>query len=56
MADCISNLFCKILNECILTFLKDKGFWKPNQNGFMEKRRTDDNVMILHTFPKVCKN
>ncbi len=49
MADCISKLFCKILNECILTFLKDKGFWKPNQNDFMEKRRTDDNVMILHT-------
>ena len=58
IADCVGKIFCKILNTRIVAFLKIKKFWSPNQNGFMEKRRTDDNVMILHTlFQKyVVKN
>ena len=57
VADCISKLFCKILNNRIIQYLKNKNFWRPNQNGFMEERRTDDNVMILHTlFQKYIKN
>ncbi len=29
-------IFCTILNNCIIEYLKSKNFWKPNQNGFME--------------------
>ena len=49
VADCMSKLFCKILNERLINFLKLKNIWSINQNGFMEKRRTDDNIFILHT-------
>ena len=49
VADCISKLFCKILNSRIVKHLTDENFWRHNQNGFMEKRRTDDNIMIINT-------
>jgi hypothetical protein len=49
VADCISKIFCKILNDSIIDYLKAHNFWKPNQNGFMENSRTEDNVMILNT-------
>ena len=56
VADCMSKVFCKILNNRIIEYLKSKHLGKPNQNGFMEKRRTEDNVMILHTlFQKYVK-
>jgi hypothetical protein len=57
VADCISKIFCNILNKRLVNYLTENGFWKINQNGFMEKRRTDDNVMVLHTlFQKYVKN
>ena len=37
VADCLSKVFCKILNDRIIEYLKSTTFWKPNQNGFMEK-------------------
>ena len=49
VADCISKLFCKILNDRIVKHLTNENFWRHNQNGFMEKRRTDDNIMIINT-------
>ncbi len=49
VVDCISKLFCKILNDYIKEYLNNNHFWKYKQNGFMEKRRTEDNVMILNT-------
>ncbi len=56
LADCMSKIFCKILDQRILRFLKDKGYWKINQNGFKEGRRTDDNIFILHAlFHKYVK-
>ncbi len=57
VADSMSTIFCKILNDRIIEFIKTKNCWSPNQNGFMEKCRTDDNIMILHTlFQKYVKN
>ncbi len=49
VADLISKIFCKVINVRIVRYLQEKGFWSPNQNGFMPKRQTDDNVMVLQT-------
>jgi hypothetical protein len=49
IADCLSKIFCKVINSRIVQYLEEKGFWKPNQSGFREKRRTEDNIFILHT-------
>ena len=57
VADCLSKIFCKIINDRIVVYLKEKEFWSMNQNGFKEKRRTEDNIMILQTlFHKYVKN
>lgn len=56
VADCMSKLFNSILNERIYEFFQTNGLWAPNQNGFMKKRRTEDNLFILHTlFQKYVK-
>ena len=41
VADCLNKIFCKILNNRIISYLEEKGFWKHDQNGFKEKRKTD---------------
>ena len=52
----MSKLFCKIVKDRVTKHLTNNKFWKINQNGFMEKRRTDDNIMIVHTlFQKYVK-
>ena len=38
VADCISKIFCKLLNDRIKEYLTNNNFWKCNQNGFMKKR------------------
>ena len=36
--------------------MSDNNLWNPNQNGFMKKCRTEDNIFILHTlFQKYIK-
>lgn len=56
VADCISKILNSILNDRIYEFFQNNGMWAPNQNGFMKKRRTEDNVFILHTlFQKYVK-
>ncbi len=56
MSDCLSKIFCKMLDKRILGYLKEKDLWCINQNGFKEGRRTDDNVFIFHTlFAKYVK-
>ncbi len=57
VADCLSKMFCKIINNRIENYLKEKNLLRINQNGFQEKRRTEDNVFILHTlFQKYVKD
>ena len=56
VGDSMSKLFCKIVKDRVRKHLTNNKFWKINQNGFMEKRRTDDNIMIVHTlFQKYVK-
>ena len=49
VADCISKVFCRILNDRIKQYLDSQGFWKISQNGFLPDRQTVDNIMVLHT-------
>ncbi len=35
VADCISKIYCKVINVRIGRYLQEKEFWSPNQNGFM---------------------
>ncbi len=46
VADCLSKLFCKMLDTRLTSFLTESGFWTKFQNGFKEGRRTDDNAKI----------
>ena len=57
VADCISKIFCNIMNGRIVKHLKKQNFWKDNQNWFREGRRTEDNTMIIKPlFEKCMKN
>jgi exonuclease III len=57
VSDCISKVLNSIINDRIYNFLKTNRFWAPHQNGFMKKRRTEDNIFILHTlFQKYVRN
>ncbi len=49
VADCLSKLFCKLLDKRIYAYLVETGFWSHLQNGFKEGRRTDDNIFVLRT-------
>ena len=49
VADCISKIFCSIMNARIVNHLEERSLWKLNQNGFREGRRTEDNIMIIKT-------
>ena len=44
------------MNGRIVKHLEEQNFWKDNQNGFREGRRTKDNIMIIKTlFEKYIK-
>lgn len=56
ISDCLSKVFCKIIDSRIVNYLKEKGIWKANQNGFQKELRTEDNIFILKTlFEKYVK-
>ncbi len=56
VSDCLCKMFCKIINNRIENYLKENNLLRINQNGFQEKRRTEDNIFILHTlFQKYVK-
>ncbi len=51
----LNKLFTKIINR-LYQYFSEQNFWKPNQNGFMKGKRTDDNLFIIHTrFQKYVK-
>ena len=56
LADCLSKIFCKIINDRITKFFEEKKLWSFNQNGFKEGARTEDNIFALQTlFEKYVK-
>ena len=56
VADIISKIFTSILNERLYNYFVDNNLWSKNQNGFMKKKQTSDNIFILHTlFQKYVK-
>lgn len=56
LSNALHKLFTKIINKRILKFMKDNNKWAINQNAFLENRRTEDNILILHSvFHKYVK-
>ena len=49
VSDSMGKLFSKLLNTRISDYMHKNGLWRPDQNGFMSKMRTEDNIFILHT-------
>ena len=49
VSSCISKLFTKILNKRICDLCNENNVFSTNQYCFMEKCRTDDNILILNT-------
>jgi hypothetical protein len=57
IASNIHKIFTKIVNTRIKTYMTKNNKWSPNQNGFMDGRRTEDNITILHSaFNKYVRN
>ncbi len=56
VSSALHKVFTKILNNRIVRYMTDNNKWSQFQNGFMEKRRTEDNIFILHSlFNKYVK-
>ena len=49
LADCLSKIFCKIINKTIVQHLEERKFWNYNQNGFRNGARTEDNIFAVQT-------
>ena len=59
VSNALHKLFTKVINTRIIEYMKENGKWTENQSGFMANRRTEDNIMILHSlFHKyvICRN
>ncbi len=56
VADIISKVLTSILNERLYDYFVDQNLWTKNQNGFMKKKQTSDNIFVLHSlFQKYVK-
>ncbi len=49
VSSALHKVLTKVLNKRIVTFMTMNEKWSNYQNGFMEKRRTEDNIFILHS-------
>lgn len=49
VSNALHKVFTKVINKRIVKYMTDNNKWSPYQNGFVEKRRTEDNVFILHS-------
>ncbi len=49
VSDELNKVFTKKLNTRINNYLTLKGFWSPNQHGFMKGCRTEDSAFIIQT-------
>ncbi len=49
VSDTLSKLFTYIMNERLYNYFVEKGIWSKNQNGFMKKKRCEDNIFIINT-------
>lgn len=49
LLSCLGKLFTAIINERLLTYLKEKNILANEQVGFMRGNRTSDNLIIIHT-------
>ena len=49
VSSCISKVLTKIINTRIYNYCCEKDIFAINQSGFMDGRRTDDNIFTLNT-------
>ncbi len=49
VSNSMHKLFTKIINSRIANYMTSNNKWAPNQNGFMEGRRPEDNVLIIQS-------
>ena len=49
VSSCISKVLTKIINTRIYNYCCEKDIFAINQSGFMNGRRTDDNIFTLNT-------
>ncbi len=49
VANSMHKMFTVILNKRLTDSVTSSGRCSPNQNGFMQGMRTDDNLFILHS-------
>ncbi len=49
VSSALHKVLTKILNKRIINYMTVNNKWSNFQNGFMEKRRTEDNIFILHS-------
>ena len=49
VSNCISKVLTKIMNTRIYNYCCEKDIFAINQSGFMDGRRTDDNIFTLST-------
>ena len=49
VGSCLHKVFTKIINNRIIKHMTEKDMWTPFQNGFMEGKRTEDNILTLHS-------
>ena len=49
VSSALHKVLTKIINKRLVTYLTINDKWSNYQNGFMEKRCTEDNIFILHS-------
>ncbi len=49
VSDTLSKLFTYILNDRLYNYFVENELWSKNQNGFMKKKRCEDNIFIINT-------
>ena len=49
VSNCLGKLFCLILNERLMSYVKDRELIHPSQIGFMPGSRTADHILTLKT-------
>ena len=56
VSSCISKVLTKIMNTRIHNYCCEKDIFAINQSGFMDGRRTDDNIFTLSTINSQTKH
>ncbi len=49
VSDTLSKVLTYILNERLYNYFVENDLWSKNQNGFMKKKRCEDNVFIINS-------